>query len=72
MTGRPRTTTQVRHQQRDGINPPVHDSPAAAMKGKPRLDFAPAPANLTGWGAPSTSPWWRWSGAPRTVAARAG
>jgi hypothetical protein len=43
----PQTTVKMRHQQRDGINPPVYESLAAAMHGKPRLDFPSAPAELT-------------------------
>ncbi|TQJ20167.1 membrane peptidoglycan carboxypeptidase [Micromonospora sp. A202] len=42
----PQTTVKMRHQQRDGINPPVYESLAAAMRGKPRIDFAPAPTEL--------------------------
>ncbi|MET8318888.1 transglycosylase domain-containing protein [Micromonospora sp. NPDC005189] len=42
----PQTTVKMRHQQRDGINPPVYESLAAAMQGKPHIDFAPAPTAL--------------------------
>ncbi|MFI7211515.1 transglycosylase domain-containing protein [Micromonospora maritima] len=43
----PQTTVTMGHQRPDGINPPVYESLAAAMEGKPRLDFPPAPAELT-------------------------
>ncbi|MDG4782392.1 transglycosylase domain-containing protein [Micromonospora sp. WMMD961] len=44
----PQTTVKMRHQQRDGINPPVYETLAAAMHGMPRVDFPPAPADLAG------------------------
>lgn len=42
----PQTAVTMRHQRRDGINPPVYESLAAAMHGKPRIDFPPAPTEL--------------------------
>ncbi|MET7950116.1 transglycosylase domain-containing protein [Micromonospora sp. NPDC005324] len=42
----PQSSVKMRHQQRNGINPPVYESLAAAMHGKPRIDFSPAPADL--------------------------
>ncbi len=39
----PQTNVKMKHNQRDGINPPVYETLSAAMRGKPRINFAAAP-----------------------------
>ncbi|PZF86829.1 penicillin-binding protein [Micromonospora deserti] len=37
----PQTNVKMKHNQTDGINPPVYETLKAAMKGKPRINFEP-------------------------------
>ncbi|MBM0235404.1 penicillin-binding protein [Micromonospora sp. STR1_7] len=37
----PQTNVKMKHEQKDGINPPVYETLRDAMKGKPRINFEP-------------------------------
>ncbi|MEV4824791.1 transglycosylase domain-containing protein [Micromonospora sp. NPDC049274] len=37
----PQTNVKMKHEQKDGINPPVYETLRDAMKGKPRIKFEP-------------------------------
>ncbi|MFG1652925.1 penicillin-binding protein [Micromonospora sp. NPDC049275] len=37
----PQTNVEMKHEQKDGINPPVYETLRDAMKGKPRIKFEP-------------------------------
>ncbi|MGC4876928.1 penicillin-binding protein [Micromonospora sp. DT43] len=37
----PQTNVEMKHEQKDGINPPVYETLRDAMKGKPRINFEP-------------------------------